>query len=183
MYGPRAQAVAALCTGAYRLSKRTTQRVLDDLFALPMSLGTMSTLEVATTQAVAAPVEEARTYVQEQASAHLDETGWREGRQRAWLWVAATTWVTVFVIRLSRGGKVARELLGEAFGGILVTDRWSAYTWYPVRWRQRCWAHLLRDIEAMIGRGGLALCGIDDAGRENAEAAATQRPGLSPRGV
>ena len=154
MYGPRAQAVAALCTGAYRLSKRTAQRMLDDLFTLPMSLGTMSTLEVATTQAVAAPVEEARTYVQEQASAHLDETSWREGGERAWLWVAATAWVTVFVVRLSRGGKVARELLGEAFGGILVTDRWSAYTWYPVRWRQLCWAHLLRDIEAMIGRGG-----------------------------
>jgi transposase len=99
-------------------------------------------------------VEEARTYVQEQASAHLDETGWREGKQRAWLWVAATTWVTVFVVRLSRGGQVARDLLGEAFSGILVTDRWSAYNWYPVRWRQLCWAHLLRDIEAMIGRGG-----------------------------
>jgi len=63
-------------------------------------------------------------------------------------------WVTVFVVRLSRGGQVARDLLGETFGGILVTDRWSAYNWYPVRWRQLCWAHLLRDIEAMIERGG-----------------------------
>lgn len=152
--GPRAQAVAALCTGAYRLSKRITQRVLDDLFGLPVSVGSISTLEAATTAAVAAPVEEARSYVQEQASAHLDETGWRQGGKRAWLWVAATTWVTVFLVRLSRGGDVARELLGERFTGILVTDRWSAYNWYPVRWRQLCWAHLLRDIEAMIERGG-----------------------------
>ncbi len=154
MRGPRAQAVGSLCTGAYRLSKRTTQRLLDDLFGLPVSVGTISHLEAATTEAVAAPVEEARTFVQAQSSAHLDETGWREGRHRAWLWVAATTWVTVFLVRLSRGGQVARELLGEAFDGILVTDRWSAYTWYPVRWRQLCWAHLLRDIEAMIERGG-----------------------------
>jgi len=85
--------------------------VLDDLFGLPVSLGTISTLETATTEAVAAPVEEARGYVQEQVSAHLDETGWRQGNSRAWLWVAATTWVTVFLIRLSRGGDVARELL------------------------------------------------------------------------
>jgi transposase len=91
-YGPRAQAVAALCTGAYRLSKRTTQRMLADLFGLSMSLGTMSPLEAATAQAVAAPVNEACTYVQAQASAHLDETSWREGKRRAWLWVAATTW-------------------------------------------------------------------------------------------
>ena len=148
------QAIAALCTGAYRLSKRTTKQLLQDLFGVPMSLGTISPLEAATAQAVAAPVEEARAYVQGQATASLDETGWRQGDQRAWLWVAVTTWVTVFVVRLSRGGEVARELLGTAFDGILVTDRFSAYNWYPVRWRQLCWAHLLRDIEAMIGRGG-----------------------------
>ncbi|HZC02591.1 MAG TPA: IS66 family transposase [Gammaproteobacteria bacterium] len=152
--GPRAQAVAALCTGADRLSKRTTPRVLEDLFGLSVSLGTLSNLEAATTEAVAAPIEAARTYVQAQSSAHLDETSWREGSQRAWLWVAATTWVTVFLVRLSRGGEVARELLGQTFSGILVTDRWSAYNWYPVRWRQLCWAHLLRDFEAMISRGG-----------------------------
>ena len=152
--GPRAQAIASLCTGAYRLSKRTTQRVLDDLFGLSLSVGTISHLEAATTEALEAPVEEARAYVQEQASAHLDETGWREGGKRAWLWVASTTWVTVFLVRLSRGSQVAKELLGERFSGILVTDRWSAYNWYPVRWRQLCWAHLLRDFEAMIGRGG-----------------------------
>ena len=59
-----------------------------------------------------------------------------------------------FAVRLSRGAKVAQEVLGERFCGILVTDRWSAYTWYPTRWRQVCWAHLLRDFEAMIERGG-----------------------------
>ena len=60
----------------------------------------------------------------------------------------------MFVVRLSREAHVARELLGEAFSGILVTDRYSAYNWYPVRWRQVCWAHLLRDFEALRGRGG-----------------------------
>ena len=89
-----------------------------------------------------------------QEVAHLDETSWRQGDKHAWLWVAVTSWVTVFVVRLSRGGQGARELLGERFGGILVTDRYSAYNWYPVRWRQLCWAHLLRDFEAMRDRGG-----------------------------
>jgi transposase len=153
-YGPRGQAITALCTGAYRLSKRTTQQFLAALFGVPMSLGTISTLEAATVEAGAAPVEEARASVQQQASVSVDETGWRQSDQRAWLWVAVTTWVTVFLVRLSRGGEVARELLGAAFDGILGTDRWSAYHGYRVRWRQRCWAHLLRDIEAMIVRGG-----------------------------
>lgn len=154
VYGPRVQAITALCTGAYRLSKRTTQHLLHDFFGVPMSLGTISTLEAATVDAVAAPVEEARASVQQQARVSMDETGWRQGPQRAWLWVAVTTWVTVFLVRLSRGGQVARDLLGKKFQGLLVSDRFSAYTWYPVRWRQLCWAHLLRDIAAMSERGG-----------------------------
>lgn len=153
-YGPRVQATVALCTGAYRLSKRTTQQVMAEVFGVPMSVGTISPLEQATTAAVAAPVEDARTYVHEQAVAHLDETSWCQGGTRAWLWVAVTSLVTVFLVRMSRGGQVARELLGEHFSGILVTDRYSAYNWYPVRWRQVCWAHLLRDFEAMRSRGG-----------------------------
>jgi transposase len=153
-YGPRAQATVALCTGSYRLSKRTTQQVMEEVFGVPMSGGTISPLEQATTEALAAPVEEARTYVHAQEVAHLDETSWRQGGKRAWLWVAVTSLVTVFVVRMSRGGHVARELLGEGFSGILVTDRYSAYHWYPVRWRQLCWAHVLRDFEAMRGRGG-----------------------------
>jgi transposase len=153
-YGPRVHATVALFSGSYRLSKRTTVQAMEELFGVPMSVGTISQSEKSTTEVVAEPVEEARAYVEDQSVAHLDETSWHQGGKRAWLWVAVTSWVTVFVVRLSRGGKVARELLGEQFGGILVTDRYSAYNWYPVRWRQLCWSHLLRDFEAIRGRGG-----------------------------
>src|SRR5437764_4915235 len=78
-YGPRVQATVALCTGAYRLSKRTTQQMMEEVFGVPMSVGTISPLERATTEVLAAPVEEARTYVHAQEVAHLDETSWRQG--------------------------------------------------------------------------------------------------------
>jgi transposase len=154
-YGPRVHATVALCTGSYRLSKRTTSQVMADVFRVPISVGTISQSEQATTEVLAEPVEDARAYVPEQPMAHLDETSWRQGAKRAWLWVAVTSWVTVFLVRLSRGAQVARDLLGEGFCGILVTDRYSAYNWYPVRWRQLCWSHLLRDFEAIRGRGGV----------------------------
>jgi transposase len=154
-YGARVHATVALCTGAYRLSKRMTGQVMDDVFGVPMSVGTVSQSEQATTQVLDPPVEAARACVEAQEVAHLDETSWRQGDKRAWLWVAVTSLVTVFVVRLSRGGQGARELLGEGFAGILVTDRYSAYNWYPVRWRQLCWAHVLRDFEAIRGRGGV----------------------------
>ena len=104
-YGPRVQATVALCTGAYRLSKRTTQQTMADVFGVPMSVETISLVEQITTAAVAAPVEEARTYVHAQDVAHLDETRWRQGDKPAWLWVAVTSWVTVFVVRMSRVAK------------------------------------------------------------------------------
>jgi transposase len=141
-YGPRVQATVALYTGSYRLSKRTTQQMMDEVFGVPLSVGTISPLEQATTAAGAVPGEEARSDVHEQAVAHLDETSGRQGGKRAWLWVAVTSLVTVCLVRMSRGGHVACALLGEACSGILVTDRYSAYNWYPVRWRQVCWAHL-----------------------------------------
>src|SRR5262249_12083799 len=99
-----------------------------DLFGMAMSLGTLSHREPATVQTMAPPVAEARAYVRTHPVAHLDETGWREGGTRAWLWVAGPAWVTVFAGRLARGAKVAPEMLGERFCGILVTDRWRAYT-------------------------------------------------------
>ena len=102
------------------MSKRTTQQAMEEVFGVPMSVGTVSQLEQATTGALAAPVAEAQTYVREQAVAHLDETSWRQAGKRAWLWVAVTSWVTVFVVRMSRGGPVARELLDT----MLRTSRW-----------------------------------------------------------
>jgi transposase len=112
-FGPRVQAVVALCPGAYRLSKRTTQEVMADLFNLLLSLGTIPHLGQATVQAVATPVTEAQAYVRAQPVAHLDETGWREGGTRAWLWVAVTTWVTVFSSACRVGPKLLKSCWGN----------------------------------------------------------------------
>jgi transposase len=78
-FGPRVQAITALCTGAYHLSKRTTQNVMEDLFGVVMGLGTVANLEQATTQAVAEPVAEARAYVQAQPAAYADKPGGGKG--------------------------------------------------------------------------------------------------------
>ena len=153
-FGPHLQAMVSLLSGRYRLSKRDTEEVMDDFFQADVSTGSVCALEQRTSEAIREPVEEAREYVKGQPAVHMDETGWREANQKAWLWVAATSLVTVFLIRCSRGGQVAREMLGETFKGILNSDRWSAYNWLPVSLRQLCWSHLLRDFQAFVERGG-----------------------------
>jgi len=62
----------------------------------------------------------------------------------------------VFGVRMSRGGHVARALLGATLSGIWVPARYRAYHGYPVRWRQLCGAPWLRDCAAMRGRAGRA---------------------------
>jgi transposase len=155
-FGPRFQAMTALLSGRYHLSKRDTQGVMDDFFQAELGLGSIPTLEQRTSEAIAQPVAEARTYVQSQPAVHQDETGWKEGIQKAWLWVAATPLVTVFLVALHRSTEVAKQILGENFAGILNSDRWSAYNWLDNRRRQLCWAHLKRDFQAFVERGGVS---------------------------
>jgi transposase len=152
-FGPRLQTTVALLSGDYRLSKRKIQALLRDFFHIDLSVGVIPTLERRTSAALAEPVAEARAYVQQQPFVNADETGWREENQKAWLWVLASPLVTVFLIRRSRAGKVARELLGEHFQGIFGADRWRAYNPFPLKHRQLCWAHLLRDFQAFVERG------------------------------
>ncbi len=153
-FGPRLEATVALCTGVYHLSRRTTVGLMADLFGVDLALGTVSACEQAVSAAVAAPVAEAHAYVREQAVVHADETGWRQARQRAWLWVVVSALVTVFLVHRRRSTEAARALLGELTRAILVTDRWSAYKHWAVEQRQLCWAHLRREFTAFTERSG-----------------------------
>lgn len=152
-YGPRLASLVALCSGAYRMSKRMAASFCAEVLGVPMAVGEVCRVEKTVAQALEAPVQEARTYVQSQ-HANVDETRWWEQLHRSYLWVVVTQWVSVFCIRATRGAKVLRELLGKKYRAVLTSDRAKAYNGQPLRWRQICWAHLRRDFQAMIDRGG-----------------------------
>jgi Transposase IS66 family. len=153
-FGPRLQAMVSILSGRYHLSKRETVGILDDFFKVDLGLGSVPNLEKRTSVAIASVVEEARSYARSQAAVHQDETGWKEGLKKAWMWVLATQHVTVFMIDLHRSAEVAKKMLGIDFKGVLNTDRWSAYNWLDNRYRQLCWSHLRRDFEAFVERSG-----------------------------
>lgn len=154
-FGPRLTAVVALCSGVYRMSKRMVVSMLSDLFGVEMALGSVTACEQRTSEILAGPVAEARRYVEQQPVVYADETGWRQARARAWVWVAVTNWVTVFLVHARRNASAAQQLLGQ-FAGILVSDRWSAYTRWSLHDRQLCWAHLLRYFKAFSECRGAA---------------------------
>lgn len=151
-FGPRLQALVSICSGVYRLSKRKTCELLKDICGVELSLGSIAKLERKTSTVLAQPIEEAHHYVQSQPVVHADETSWKEGGRKAWLWLMATATVAIFLIRPTRSKKVAEELLGR-FTGILVSDRYGGYSMVEAKKRQLCWAHLLRNIEAFRAWG------------------------------
>src|SRR5206468_1123393 len=111
-FGARLTAVIALLSGRYRLSRREVRQLLQDLWAVRISLGAVVRQEQAQSAVLAPIVEEARAAIQQADVVNMDETGWREERRRAWLWTVVTAELTVFSIDRSRGGAVVDALLG-----------------------------------------------------------------------
>jgi transposase len=155
-FGARLTAVVALLSGRYRLSRREVRQLLQDLWAVKLSLGAVVRQEQAQSAALAPRVEEARAAVQQAAAVNMDETGWRQERQRAWLWTVVSAELTIFRIDRHRSGPVVDRLLGTDCAAVVGSDRWSAYNRFPADRRALCWAHLKRACQGLVDRGGQA---------------------------
>ena len=154
--GPRLAAVMSYLTGRHHLSRRAVEELVETAFEVPVALGTVIALEAETTAALAGAYHEVREEVRGAAVKNTDETGWSEAGQKRWLWMAASATAAVFVIHLRRSFAGLKALLGEAITGVVCSDRWSAYSKLPLELRQICWAHLKRDFQKLIDRGGPA---------------------------
>lgn len=152
-FGPRLEATMAYLSARLYLSKRLIQEMLLDLFGIVISLGAIIKAQQRVSRALAPAYEQVRRQVQREPMAHVDETGFRQGSNRAWVWVAVTMTAVLFVVHLKRSGKAAQELLGK-FKGILISDRWKAYDRWAVAYRQLCWAHLMRDFRSFLDFSG-----------------------------
>ena len=152
-FGPHIVALVALLHGRFRISTREIVLLLEALWHLPISGGSVPALYQTASQALAPVYDEIQQTVQVQAVANVDETPWREDRQQRYLWVATTVVATLFWI--GRRSRAALEwVLGTAFAGIVGSDRYKAYAHLPPPQRQLCWAHLQRDWQFYRERAG-----------------------------
>jgi transposase len=161
-YGPRLSALVGLLGSAFPLSFSKTQALLDQLLGVEISRGAIAAIRQRLSAALDLPMAEALQAARQQPVAYVDETGAPTGNadggnpdgRRGWQWVMVTPVVTVFLQDLSRSKAAAIALLGDAFCGIVVSDRFSAYNHLPTHQRQLCWAHLIRDLTAISERTG-----------------------------
>jgi transposase len=155
--GPRLTGALGYLTGDQGLSKRGVEELVEHVFGVPLGLGTVSNLEQELAAALAVAHTQATAAVRDAPVKHVDETGWKQAGRKRWLWVAATKLVAVFVVHPYRNLSALKALLGREFKGILCSDRWVVYDDWPDPFaRQLCWAHLKRNWEALVERGGAA---------------------------
>jgi transposase len=152
--GPRLAATLGYLTGSHHLSKRGLEEVVEDVFEVPIALGTIAHLETQLSEALAPAHVEAVASVRAAEVKNVDETSWKLAGQLCWLWLAATDTVAAFLIHAKRGVQALQALLGEDIYGLVGSDRWSAYAVLAPWCRQICWAHLKRDFQKLVDRGG-----------------------------
>ena len=100
------------------------------------------------------------------ARVHTDDTGWRVGGTAAFLMAFESDRETVYQIRARHRNAEVREVIGNNFAGVLITDRGKSYDAAALAAvaQQKCLAHLQRSISLVLetkwarGRSlGLAL--------------------------
>lgn len=153
--GPRLTATINYFAGSHGMSKRGIEEVVEDIFGVPIALGTISNLEREAAAALEPAYQEARKAVADAPVKNVDETGWKQSGLKRWLWAAATETVAVFLIHPRRNLDALTLLFGK-LAGVLVSDRWKVYDGWDGECRQLCWAHVKRNWEKRMEGGGEA---------------------------
>lgn len=146
--GVRLGALIAYLHQSMRAPLCVIQSYLATIHQARLSVGEISGLLQRMRRRVEPAIEELKHTVRRQPVVHGDETGWREDGQNGYVWCLATDGVAAiryYAYDRSRGSAVVARLLGESFGGHLVSDFYGGYNVYGGP-HQRCWVHLLRDL-------------------------------------
>ena len=127
-----------------RLPVRAVQWYLRTVHQLHLSVGAIVRVTHGVAQRAQPVLAQVLDRIRASPVVHADETGWRQDGANGYVWTF-TTPAERYFLRRGRNKEVVDEALGESFSGVLVSDFYAAYNHYPGL-KQRCWAHLLRDI-------------------------------------
>ena len=147
--GERLTAVVSYPICARKMTRRDVQATLQDLFGVDISVGSVQKAWEETSAAVEAPYTELEQALPSEPVLNGDETGSRTNGDKRWVWVLCSSWFVFYHIACSRGVEVLVQLLGEAFAGILGSDRCPTYLSYHRGLAQFCWAHLQRTLKGI----------------------------------
>lgn len=147
-FGPRLSASLAYLTGCHRISRRGNQEIAGVLHGVPISPASVCTVLDQAGEAIEDTYEELACALPDLPVVNGDETGWPVGKKLQWLWIFVAPLFVVFRVG-PRSSETVKEMLGNAFEGILCCDRLGAYLKAHKGPFQFCWAHLIRNFKGL----------------------------------
>jgi hypothetical protein len=151
--GTNLLACIALQAGQFHQSISKIRQQLKQNFGLEFSCGAISEAQ-GRVSAMLTPTHQAIKYhVQQSDYVNADETRHQQGSHRRWMWLATTKLATFFMAAFGRGQEYGKKLLDADARGVLITDQYAGYRFYPETQRQLCWAHVLRNVTAIAESG------------------------------
>lgn len=149
--GIHLQTEVAVLRERLRLPFRSIQDYLKLRCGLEVSVGELVSLVRGVAERGRSVYASLGAQIKASAVVYGDETGWREDGRNGYLWSFSTDSGRYYLFRRTRAASVVREVIGEEFEGVLVSDFYAGYNIHEGR-HQRCWVHLLRDIHELKQR-------------------------------
>lgn len=156
--GPQAIALAAHLNKACGLSYERIMELFAQVFRLRLCRSALARAMLRLGRKAEASYEHLKQVLSKSKIVYPDETGWRVGGAKAWLWAVTTVTETVYLIERGRGFPEAAKILGKLFAGIIGSDGWAPYRRFSKARRQLCLAHLLRRCKELLEAPPTAEC-------------------------
>lgn len=141
-------AMLVLLTSCYRVSRKKAADFAEQVCGVPCSAAHVSDLEGRTQSLLHPAYQELVDATPADSHLKIDETPYRRGRIKTWLWTIVAAQFTVFRLAATRKRCELTSIIGEEYGGVIHCDRAKMYLGFEkLQW---CWAHLKRDFQKLI---------------------------------
>lgn len=161
--GPKIQKYVCYLSVMCRLSFQQIQNLLSNTYRIELSQGEISKFLDREAIHLSPSYEQLKNEIRQESAVNLDETGWKlfEDIDKAFSWVmaGAESQKCVFLVGENRGKGNAENLIGEHYGGVVVSDDYAVYKKFENH--QLCWAHLIRKFRDLANSIELSLTQID----------------------
>jgi len=138
-----------------------TQKILNDVFDIPISTGTIVNHVCEFAEKAQPILNEIPLKLQEEAVLHFDETSTSVNTKLHWLHTSSSEEATYITVHPKRG-QVGTDDNGvlKGFLGVAVHDCWQSYFKYGNCVHALCNAHLLRELLGVVENTGQVWAGL-----------------------
>jgi transposase len=150
--GPDAQAAIVTLNKETGLSHGKVIGCLNTLFGIRLTRGASVHTVLRAADRCQSAYQEIQQATRDADRLSVDETGWRQGGQPAWLHCWVSPQATCYVVDPSRSADALEEVIGPDYAGYLNHDGWSSYDRFEKATHQQCLWHAMRRAHNLLAK-------------------------------